>query len=213
MSGAVQWATDGSYRAAARPLVLVIDDDDDVREALVLLLESAGYAATGAANGDQAMAMLRAGPQPCLILLDLWMPVQTGWGFRMEQVRDPRLARIPTVVLSADEARRDMHGVAATLPKPLDFRQLFEVVAAHCIQRIALIPDAPAEPAPQQLGMFDWLPTWVFDEAVRLAREVGPAVVALEARPDELIFTMRSGAVVRRVIPGFGSAEDARAAG
>ncbi len=197
-----------SYGDVTRPLVLVIDDDDDVRDALVLLLESAGYAATGASNGDEALAMLRTGPEPCLILLDLWMPVKTGWGFRMEQVREPRLARIPTVVLSADEARRDMQGVAATLPKPLDFPELFAVVAAHCTRPRAQAVDTATELAPEQRGVFDWLPDWVFDEAVRLAREVGTTVVGLEARPDELIFTMRSGAVVRRIIPGFGADDE-----
>jgi CheY-like chemotaxis protein len=202
MSGAVHCHQGPQHVTASSPLVLVIDDDDDVREGLVVLLESAGYTAAGAANGDEALAMLRAGSEPCLILLDLWMPVKTGWGFRMEQMREPRLARIPTVVLSADEARRDMHGVAATLPKPLDFAQLFDLVEYHCTHPVA--PDAALDVGTVRPPAFHWLPDWVFDEVVRLAREVGATVVALEARPDELIFTMSSGAVVRRIIPGFG---------
>jgi CheY-like chemotaxis protein len=142
--------------------------------------------------------VLRGGPEPCLILLDLWMPVKTGWGFRIEQMRDARLARIPTVVLSADDARRDMTGVAATLPKPLDFDRLFDIVRRHCTRPAARRTngDEPGVQAP----VFDWLPTWVFDEIVRLARDVGTTVVGLEARCDELIFTLSTGATVRRVL-------------
>jgi hypothetical protein len=130
------------------------------------------------------------------------MPVKTGWAFRMEQVRDPRLARIPTVVLSADDARRDMQGIAASLPKPLDVPQLFDIVAFLCSRPNATAANSPSA---AQAGAFYWVPDWVFDEIVRLARELGTAVVGVEARPEELVFTMSSGAVVRRVIPGFGS--------
>lgn len=185
----------------ARPLVLVIDDDDDVREAMIVLLESAGYAVQGASNGDEALARLRSGPEPCLILLDLWMPIKTGWGFRMEQMRDPRLARIPTVVLSADEARRDMEGVAATLPKPIDFGELFAVAAQHCAHPASRPNGERGDDKTQPIESSGWIPVWVFDEVVRLAREVGMPVVAIEAQPDEVIYTMRSGAVVRRVMP------------
>lgn len=198
-------AMNGTPSAAGElPLVLVIDDDEDVREGLVLLLQSAGYAAVGAANGEEALVMLRDGLNPCLILLDLWMPVKTGWGFRMEQMRDPRLARIPTVVLSADEARRDLQGVAATLPKPLDFERLFALVEFHCSQAASTAGSADENASVTGDAAFHWLPDWVFEEMVRLAREVGAPVVALEARQDELIFTISSGAIVRRVIPGLG---------
>jgi CheY-like chemotaxis protein len=71
----------------------------------------------------------------CLILLDLFMPVMNGWTFRSEQLRDPTLAAIPVVVISADtEAVRKAAtlGAVAAMAKPLDFGRLLDTVARHC---------------------------------------------------------------------------------
>src|SRR5262249_54943332 len=78
------------------PTVLIVDDDRDIREALTQALVEGGYTAVGVANGQEALRWLRtATPAPCLILLDLAMPVMNGWQFRSEQQRDPGLAAIP----------------------------------------------------------------------------------------------------------------------
>jgi CheY-like chemotaxis protein len=93
-------------RAAAdcQRKVLVVDDDASIREALADLLGDEGYRVTTATNGAEALTLLRppAELRPCVILLDLMMPVMSGTEFYAEQQRDPALARIPIVVISAD---------------------------------------------------------------------------------------------------------------
>src|SRR5690349_1848715 len=81
--------------------VLVVEDSTDARQMLASLLEVEGFAVRTAANGREALDQLRAGPPPCLILLDLMMPVMDGYQFRAEQRQDPGLSPIPVVVVSA----------------------------------------------------------------------------------------------------------------
>jgi CheY-like chemotaxis protein len=99
---------------AAPRRVLVVDDDDDIRENLVELLAGEGYEVTAAGDGRAALA--EAGrSRPDVILLDLMMPVMSGWQFREAQLGDPALAGVPVVVLSAMAADLE---VEASLPKP-----------------------------------------------------------------------------------------------
>jgi len=114
------------------PTVLVIEDNDVVRDSLVMLLQAAGYRTTAARNGDHALALLHQGLEPCLILLDLVMPVKSGWEFRAEQLKDPALAHIPTAVLSSEQAARNLSGIVASLPKPVDVEKLLALVRRHC---------------------------------------------------------------------------------
>ncbi len=94
--------------------VLIVEDDRDMREVLVDLFALEGYRVSAAANGRQALKEARRHP-PDVILLDLMMPVMTGWQFRAEQSRDPGLALVPVVVMSGFGDGLD---VAAVLPKP-----------------------------------------------------------------------------------------------
>jgi CheY-like chemotaxis protein len=80
--------------------VLIVEDDVDIRETLGELLESAGYEIVRAANGLEALAAARRAP-PDLIVLDLMMPVMDGWQFRSAQRRDPALASVPVIAISA----------------------------------------------------------------------------------------------------------------
>ena len=89
------------------------------------LLRGAGYDAVGAPNGQAALDLLRSGIRPRAILLDLMMPVMDGWAFRREQLRDPQLAHIPVIVLSALH-HGWVEGIPPTLPKPIDVRQLLD---------------------------------------------------------------------------------------
>jgi len=114
--------------------ILVVEDDDDVREALVALLEAHGYRAIEADNGRKALERLQESAV-CLILLDLYMPEMNGWAFRAEQVKDARLANIPVVVVSADSAaarRAASPGVVAVINKPVEFAKLLHVLREYC---------------------------------------------------------------------------------
>ncbi|HEU4538733.1 MAG TPA: response regulator [Polyangiaceae bacterium] len=115
--------------------VLVVDDDDDLRESLTALLNLEGFAATGVCNGHEALAYLRAHARPCVIVLDLMMPVMNGAEFRAEQLRDDELAAIPVVVLSAShDGRRQAEALRASgyFPKPLPLEAFFESLRAQC---------------------------------------------------------------------------------
>jgi CheY-like chemotaxis protein len=115
--------------------VLVIEDNAEVRHALVALLEAEGYRVVEAGDGVSALRLLRAGEvQPCLIVLDLMMPRMSGWDFRREQSNDRRFAAIPVVVLSADPlaSQAERIGAAAVLPKPADPERFLEVIGRHC---------------------------------------------------------------------------------
>jgi CheY-like chemotaxis protein len=124
---------------AERPCqgILLIEDDADLMHIEAQLLRDEGYQVTAAANGQEALDILRAPSErlPCLILLDLMMPVMDGWQFRAEQVRDPRLAMIPVVIVTAGgrtaekQARLD---VAASLKKPVTLMQLLDTVQEFC---------------------------------------------------------------------------------
>jgi CheY-like chemotaxis protein len=116
--------------------VLVVEDDLEIRESLMEILEEYGYEPVGAANGHEGLDKLRASKQPpCLILLDLMMPVMDGRAFRQEQLRSPELASIPVVVLSAyrnvAEETKDM-SVTAFLKKPMKLDDVLGVVRRHC---------------------------------------------------------------------------------
>jgi CheY-like chemotaxis protein len=113
------------------PSVLVVDDDADIRETVAEILRDEGYEVETAANGAEALAVLR-GMQPALILLDLAMPVMSGEELRAEMLREPALAAIPTVVMTAaDRIREKTAGmnVAAALAKPVRMKELIETVA------------------------------------------------------------------------------------
>jgi CheY-like chemotaxis protein len=81
--------------------ILVIDDDEDLRETVAALLELLGYRVSSAASGRAALELLDGAALPDLILLDLMMPEMSGWQFRAEQLRRPSLAKIPVVVVTA----------------------------------------------------------------------------------------------------------------
>jgi CheY-like chemotaxis protein len=115
--------------------VLVVDDDVEIRDALVEILVDNGYEAWSAANGREALRTLQEGKRPCLILLDLMMPVMDGRAFREEQLRTPELAGIPVVLVSAYrdvEARAAGLQAIAHLSKPLEINELLRVTRLYC---------------------------------------------------------------------------------
>lgn len=114
--------------------ILVVDDDADIREAIELVLEMHGYKVTTANDGAEALARLQAGARPALILLDLMMPVMSGVDFRVAQLRDPAIAKIPVVVLSGNThtAERLAAFESDVLKKPIALNDLVELVSRYC---------------------------------------------------------------------------------
>jgi CheY-like chemotaxis protein len=119
--------------------VLVVDDQRDVQDSLTGILELEGYRATSAANGKEALDILRASAGSresyCLVLLDLMMPVMDGWQFIAEQQRDPVIEAIPVVVISSifDLSQEGTNlPVHSYLEKPLDVRRLLTIVRQYC---------------------------------------------------------------------------------
>lgn len=114
--------------------VMVVDDDADMRDAVVEILADAGFRAIAAGNGQEALEMLLgADERPSLILLDLMMPVLDGWQFCAAQQRDPALADVPVVLMSAGAAptQGEISGVAAVVQKPFEIETLLQVIAEH----------------------------------------------------------------------------------
>lgn len=113
--------------------ILVVDDDEDIRDALVDLLGDEGYSAVGMANGSEALTWLRSERRPCAILLDWMMPVMDGETFLREQERDPELAQIPVIIITAAGNARilDLKG-RPLVQKPIEVDKLMGVVQVHC---------------------------------------------------------------------------------
>jgi CheY-like chemotaxis protein len=113
--------------------VLIVEDDDDLREMMAQLLSLEGFQTAAVANGQEALDYLRHEVAPHLILLDLMMPVMDGWEFRRQQQANPTMAQVPVIVLSAlDHVRTAEVSAEAILKKPLDFDRLLELVRSYC---------------------------------------------------------------------------------
>jgi CheY-like chemotaxis protein len=124
-----------TYAAMPRRFeVLVVEDDDDVREALLFLLEDEGVHAVGATYGRDALEKIENGLRPALILLDLMMPVMDGERFLRARKVDPGLAAIPVVVVSAMQRMRVDPvelDVDELIPKPVDPARVLETVRQY----------------------------------------------------------------------------------
>jgi CheY-like chemotaxis protein len=115
--------------------VLIVDDDRDIRDCVVEVLEDHGYHAVGAGNGREALDTLRTSSEvPCLILLDLMMPVMDGREFRERQVENPVWSDIPVIVISAYNDVEDQARALAVdhMRKPLTMRPLIAAVRRYC---------------------------------------------------------------------------------
>lgn len=154
--------------------VLVVDDDEVLREALCELLEECGYPVYRATQGADALALLLAAPEPPgLILLDLAMPVMDGWETLERLGRDESLARIPVALLSASPRASAHAGHVVT--KPIRLEVLIGMLEEHC--------GPPALPARVEGALL----------------EVGPSVV----RVDEARFAVEGNAVDERELTTY----------
>jgi CheY-like chemotaxis protein len=113
--------------------VLVVEDAPDVREFMDLLLSSSGYETMNACDGADALAKMHD-KRPCLVLLDMQMPVMDGWQFRRRQLEDPKLAEVPVICVTAvfDPAAVTRELGLRCLPKPIDFLDLLNEVQSAC---------------------------------------------------------------------------------
>ena len=110
--------------------VMIVEDELDIAEALAAILETAGFRVLKAANGQDALDLLHNGERPAVTLLDLMMPIMSGWEFLAELEGDPSLADLPVVVLSATAYSKDLAG-RTFLRKPIDMHHLVNVVRDH----------------------------------------------------------------------------------
>lgn len=125
--------------SAASHGVLVVEDDRDIREVLVDLLGEAGFHAIPAGNGAEALDVLeRRAANPCLILLDMMMPIMDGPTFLKQLKGKPHLNKAPVMILSAfrdavEKARAELAWpVVAALVKPPSLDELMGLIRKHC---------------------------------------------------------------------------------
>jgi CheY-like chemotaxis protein len=122
-------STADARQTEASVRILLVEDEPDVRYATKVVLEDHGYRVTCAENGWEALELLRSGSIPDVIVLDLRMPIMDGWEFRALQKRNPELAEIPVVAVSADgSARAAAIDAQAHLRKPLNPDLLLETI-------------------------------------------------------------------------------------
>jgi CheY-like chemotaxis protein len=113
--------------------VLIVDDDNVARTDLIQILQLEGFKGVGFANGAEALDYLNKSEEPCLIVLDIRMPVMDGPAFRAALLRDPRLAAIPVVIITAyDPTAASGLSVLRVFRKPLDVAALVRVVRQNC---------------------------------------------------------------------------------
>ena len=112
-----------------RSVVMVVEDDSEVRESLCDLLQSSGFEVVAAENGEEALALLRSQPDVRAIVLDVSMPVMNGATFRGAQLADPAIASIPLVLLTGRE----------------DIRPLATALHAEACLRKPFVPDSLLE--------------------------------------------------------------------
>ncbi len=116
--------------------VLVVEDDTDLRESLSQALQDHGFHVTQAGDGQQALDLLHSGARPSVILLDLMMPVVSGWELRDLLREDPSFAQIPQLIISAyvDETEQAVLSLPPEdcIRKPFHLRVLIDALERHC---------------------------------------------------------------------------------
>ena len=118
----------------AEPVILVVDDDADIRDAIAMVLKDAGYLVVPLGGGDEALTYLQEHERPSLILLDLMMPGMDGYAFRARQLASPELSKIPVVVFTgagSTQVRTSELRGAAVLSKPVDIDALVAAIEAQ----------------------------------------------------------------------------------
>lgn len=118
----------------ASQTILIIDDDEYIREMLTMAFQMEGYSSHGVANGKEAIDWLRTQPVPCLILLDLMMPVMNGWEFLEAIENDPEFSKkaFSIVMVTAFSVDGDHPSLKGILNKPIELDKLLNTVSRYC---------------------------------------------------------------------------------
>lgn len=118
--------------------ILLVEDDDFIRQEVSEALQDEGYAVSTAAHGKEALALLADGDKPSVVLLDLMMPVMNGWEFLKAFKKEESYAGIPVVILSAFADRATIIGgdAISVLRKPINLDALFAVLSEHCTDKM-----------------------------------------------------------------------------
>jgi len=112
-----------------------VDDDDDARETLAVLLRAHGFEVASAWSAEDALRHFREGFRPCIAILDLRMPGVDGWGLYDRMSEDPDLARVPVIIVSGyfvEMARAAQRSACHFLLKPADPAAVVAAVEQHC---------------------------------------------------------------------------------
>jgi CheY-like chemotaxis protein len=128
------------------PCVLVVEDDTDVREMFEMLLQFSGYETMTAANGAEGLERMRE-RRPCVVLLDLMMPVMDGFTFREQQLQEPSLAKIPVVCVTGgyEPAYVSRRLALRCVPKSAPIERVLTEVEQFCRQPAAIASGSESE--------------------------------------------------------------------
>ena len=120
--------------AARKETIVLVEDDDEARGLFAEILQTEGFNVAAFANGRDALGHLRSAEAPCLMILDLKMPVMDGAELRTVMLQDRRLAKIPAVMVSAfaQPANTANLSLVRVLKKPVDVAALLRVVRQYC---------------------------------------------------------------------------------
>jgi CheY-like chemotaxis protein len=112
--------------------VLVLEDNEAIRDAMRLAIEFQGHKAYMASNGLEGLDILENRPKPCLILLDLMMPVMNGWEFSERIGEKEHFSAIPVVVVTAYAERLGKVRASEVIKKPFDLQTLLRIIQQYC---------------------------------------------------------------------------------
>jgi len=134
--------------APAIKRILIVDDDSDICEVLTELLSEAGFSVGSAGDGAEALALLVSAP-PDAVLLDVNMPIMNGYELLRLRDADPRMAKIPIIIMGASVLRPEATTglCVSVLAKPINFEALLDRLALLGLRSVPGTNDPEGVPA------------------------------------------------------------------
>jgi len=112
--------------------ILIVEDDEAIRSTLKFALELEGYKVFSAVNGQEGVTVFKTMPKPCVVLLDLMMPVMNGWEFIEVVEKDEELATVPIILVTAFSDQAKTIRAKGIVKKPVDWDELVTIVRRWC---------------------------------------------------------------------------------